>query len=295
MPDSENYRDLVQKVRTIDILTRARVSGQQAGVHISLFRGQGVEFSDIREYIAGDDIRAIDWKITARYGIPHVKEFVEERDHTIYLVADISGSGKFGSTATKFSTLLTILATISLSAVHYHDRVGLILVTDRVEKFIPARSGRNHVIHLIQSVITHKPMAAGSDLRPALSMIVQRIRRMSTVILLSDFLTPDCSKELSMIKKHHDVLAIRVSDPREEELLDVGLIELEDAESGEQILVDTSDPGIRLRYQEEIAGHNREISLMMRRYRIPFVNIRTGDEYLPLLEYLMKSRPGGEL
>ena len=295
MPDHESYSDLIQKVRMIDILTRARVTGQQAGVHISLFRGQGAEFSDIREYIAGDDIRAIDWKITARYGIPFIKEFVEERDHTIYLVMDISGSGTFGNTTSKFSILLSILATISLSAVRYNDRVGLILVTDRVEMFIPARSGRNHAIHLIQSAITHTPKTVGSDLRPALSMIVQRIRRMSTVILLSDFFIPNCSKELSMVKKHHDLLAIRVSDPREEELLDIGLIELEDAETGEQILIDTSDLMVRERYQQESARYNQEISLMMRKYRIPFVNIRTGDEYLPVLEYLMKSRPGGEL
>lgn len=295
MPDNTSYSDLIQNVRTIDILTRARVTGQQAGVHISLFKGQGVEFSDIREYIAGDDIRAIDWKITARYGIPYVKEFVEERDHTIYLIADISGSGSFGHMVSKFSTLVSVLATIALSAVHYHDRVGLILVSDTVERFIPARSGRNHVIHLIQSIITHTSQPGGSDLRPALSMIVQRVRRMSTVILLSDFFTPDCSKELSMVKRHHDLLAIRVSDPREEELPDVGLIELEDAESGEQILVDTSDPLIREEYHKATAHHNQEISLMMRKHRIPFVNIRTGDEYVPILEHLMMARPGGEL
>ncbi|ABD40360.1 protein of unknown function DUF58 [Methanospirillum hungatei JF-1] len=295
MPDNTSYSDLIQNVRTIDILTRARVTGQQAGVHISLFKGQGVEFSDIREYIPGDDIRAIDWKITARYQIPYVKEFVEERDHTIYLIADISGSGTFGHVVSKFSTLVSVLATIALSAVHYHDRVGLILVSDKVEKFIPARSGRNHVIHLIQSIITHTSQAGGSDLRPALSMIVQRVRRMSTVILLSDFFTPDCSKELSMVKRHHDLLAIRISDPREEELPDVGLIELEDAESGEQILVDTSNPLVREEYQKATAQHTEKISLMMRKHRIPFVNIRSGDDYVPILKHLMMARPGGEL
>lgn len=295
MPDNEKYSDLIQNVRLIDILTRARVTGQQAGVHISLFKGQGVEFSDIREYLPGDDIRAIDWKITARYAIPYIKEFVEERDHTIYLIADISGSGSFGHLVSKFSTVLSIIATISLSAVHYHDRVGLILVSDTVELFIPARSGRNHIIHLIQSVITHPPQDGGSDLRPALSMIVQRVRRMSTVILVSDFFTPDCSKELSMVKRHHDLMAIRVSDPREEELPDVGLIELEDAETGEQILVDTSDPVIRDEYHKATLRHHEGVSLMMRKYRIPFIQIRTGDDCIPILKHLMKVRPGGEL
>lgn len=294
MPD-DAYSDLIQNVRTIDILTRARVSGQQAGVHISLFKGQGVEFSDIREYIAGDDIRAIDWKITARYGIPYIKEFVEERDHTLYLIADVSGSGSFGHTVSKFSTVLSILATLAFSAVQYHDRVGLILVSDRVEKFIPARSGRNHAIHLIQSVITHESVSPGSDLRPALTMILQRIRRMSTIILLSDFFTPDCSRELSLVKKRHDLLSIRVSDTREGELPDVGLIELEDAETGEQILVDTSDPYIREQYLVATTEYNNSLSLMMRKYRIPFVHIRSGEDFHPILEHLMTSRPGGEL
>lgn len=295
MPDNESYSELIQNVRTIDILTRARVTGQQAGVHISLFKGQGVEFSDIREYIAGDDIRAIDWKITARYGIPYIKEFVEERDHTVYLIADISGSGSFGHMVSKFSTLLSILATLAFSAVHYHDRVGLLLVSDTVETFIPARSGRNHVIHLLNSVISHDTESGGSDLRPALTMLLKRVRRMSTVILVSDFFTPDCSKELSLVKKHHDLLAIRVSDPRESELPDVGLIELEDAESGEQILVDTSDPVIRKQFTQAAHAHNETVSLMMRKYRIPFVHIRSGDEFLPILDNLMKARPGGEI
>ena len=295
MPDSEEYSELIRNVRTIDILTRTRVSGQQAGVHISLFKGQGVEFSDIREYIPGDDIRAIDWKITARYGVPYVKEFVEERDHTLYLIADISGSGTFGHTVSKFSTLLSIMATLAFSAIHYHDRVGLIMVSDRVEMFIPARSGRNHVIHLLQSIITHETGSRGSDLRPALSMILQRVRRMSTVILLSDFYTPDCSRELSLVKRHHDLLSIRVSDPREGELPDIGLIELEDAETGEQILVDTSDPVIRDQYREAVMNHSSYISLMMRKYRIPFVHIRSGEDFIPVLGHLMKARPGGEL
>jgi len=295
MPDNESYSELIQNIRTIDILTRARVTGQQAGVHISLFKGQGVEFSDIREYIAGDDIRAIDWKITARYGIPYIKEFVEERDHTVYLIADISGSGSFGHMVSKFSTLLSILATLAFSAVHYHDRVGLLLVSDTVETFIPARSGRNHVIHLLNSVISHDTESGGSDLRPALTMLLKRVRRMSTVILVSDFFTPDCSKELSLVKKHHDLLAIRVSDPRESELPDVGLIELEDAESGEQILVDTSDPVIRKQFTQAAHAHNETVSLMMRKYRIPFVHIRSGDEFLPILDNLMKVRPGSEI
>ncbi|NLV26374.1 MAG: DUF58 domain-containing protein [Methanomicrobiales archaeon] len=295
MPDNETYSDLIKTVRACEILTRARVCGQQAGVHISLFKGQGVEFSDIREYIPGDDIRSIDWKITARYGIPYVKEFVEERDHTLYLIADISGSETFGNTVTKFKTILSILATLAFSAVQYHDRVGLILVSDHVEKFIPARSGRNHVIHLLQTIITHEPASKGSDLRPALVTIVQRVRKMSTVVILSDFFTPDCSRELSMVTRHHDLLSIRVSDIREGELPDVGLIQLEDAETGEQVLVDTSDPIIRDQYLLAAIKHNLSVTMTMKKFSIPFIHIHSGDDFIPDLERLMKTRPGGEL
>ncbi|MDD1723674.1 MAG: DUF58 domain-containing protein [Methanospirillum sp.] len=295
MSDTDSYADLIRKIRTIDIITRARVCGQQAGVHISLFKGQGVEFSDIREYIPGDDIRAIDWKITARYGIPYIKEFVEERDHILYIIMDLSGSGSFGHTVSKFSTMLSILATLVFSAVHYHDRVGLFLVTDTVEHYIPARSGRSHAVHAIQTVLTHKPSSSRSDLRPACTMLLQRAKRMSSVILLSDFFVPDCSRELSLLKKHHEVLSIRVTDPREHELPDVGLIELEDSETGEQILVDTSDPAIRKNYEEAAAGYEETIRRTMRRYRIPFLQVKSGEDcYEPLRQFL-SLRPGGEL
>jgi uncharacterized protein (DUF58 family) len=143
------------------------------------------------------------------------------------------------------------------------------MVSDKVERFIPARSGRNHVIHLIQSIITHRTDAGGSDIRPALSLIVQRVRRSSTVIILSDFFIPNCSKEISLLKRHHDVLAVQITDPREDELPDVGFIELEDAESGEQILVDTSDPAIRDAYKRTMTHHYQELSLMMKKNRFP--------------------------
>ena len=295
MPDAKEYAYLIRKIRTIEIITRARVSGQQAGVHISLFKGQGVEFSDIREYLPGDDIRAIDWKITARYGVPYIKEFVEERDQTIYIILDISGSGAFGHTQSKFSTMVSILATLVFSAVHHHDRIGLVLVTDEVERFIPAKSGRSHAIHLLETAITCDPDSLRSDLTPALTTILTRIRRMATVLLISDFYTPDCSRELAVLKRHHDLLAIRVTDPREHELPDIGLIELEDSETGEQILVDTSDSGLRERYATAAQEHDAGVITMMRRLRIPFVHLKTGEDLYNPLHLLFRLRPGSEL
>lgn len=295
MPDTMEYEDLIRKIRTIDVITRARVSGQQAGVHISLFKGQGVEFSDIREYLPGDDIRAIDWKITARYGLPYIKEFVEERDQTIYVILDISGSGAFGHIESKFSTMVSILATLVFSAVHHHDRIGLVLVTDEVERFIPAKGGRSHAVHLLQTAITCDSVSRRSDLIPALTTILTRIRRMATVILISDFFTPDCSRELAILKRHHDLLAIRVTDQREHKLPDIGLIELEDSETGEQILVDTSDFGLRERYAAAADEHDAGVVTMMRRLRIPFVHLQTGGDFYNPLQMLFRLRPGGEL
>lgn len=295
MPDAKEYADLIRKIRTIDIVTSARVSGQQAGVHISLFKGQGVEFSDIREYLPGDDIRAIDWKITARYGVPYIKEFVEERDQTIYIILDISGSGAFGHSQSKFSTMVSILATLIFSAVHHHDRIGLVLVTDKVERFIPAKGGRSHAIHLLETAITCDPDSRRSDLIPALTTVLSRIRRMATVLLISDFYTPDCSRELAVLKRHHDLLAIRVTDPREHELPDIGLIELEDAETGEQILVDTSDSSLRERYEMAAQEHDAGVITMMRRLRIPFVHLKNGEDLYNPLHLLFRVRPGGEL
>jgi uncharacterized protein (DUF58 family) len=288
---SEDTRDLIRAIRRVELITRQRVAGQQTGVHISLFKGQGVEFSEIREYMPGDDIRAIDWKVTARYGKPYIKEFTEERDQTFYFVFDLSGSGKFGMVQSKYKTMLEILASLVFSALMYHDRVGLLLVTDRVEAFIPARGGRKHGIALLQKVVEHKAGSERSDLRPALTHLARSLRRSSSVILLSDFFIPDCDRELSILKLHHEVMAIQVVDPRERDIPDVGLIELEDAETGEQILIDTSDEVFRARYQEVVAEADTRTEHMFRRHNIPSVQISAGDDWQGRLNRLFSKVP----
>jgi len=292
MLESDTYYELLKKLRTIDIITSSRVTGQQAGVHISLFKGQGIEFSDIREYLPGDDIRAIDWKITARYCIPYIKEFVEERDHTVYIIFDHSGSGSFGQVVSKFNAMITVLATVLFSAVRYHDRAGLVLVTDKVERYFPARCGRTHAIYAINSVTTHKPASKGSDLRPAIKFLLERVHRMATVLIISDFLIPDCFNELTMLKRYHDILAVRIVDKIERELPDVGLIELEDAETGEQILVDTSNPDIRERYRDAVLEHELKINQMFRRIKIPFRTLNSDEECYRPLSSLFSTRLG---
>ena len=286
MPAWEDPVELVRLIRSVDIITRARVTGQKSGVHISLFKGQGIEFSEIREYVPGDDIRAIDWKVTARCGVPYVKEFTEERDQTFFFIIDLSGSHAFGSTVSKYRMMLEIFASLVFAAVRYHDRVGLLIVTDRVERFIPARSGRSHAVHLIHEVMNHTPRSPGSDIRPALQEILTRLRRMASVTIISDFCMPDFSRELSLLRQHHEVFAVRVTDPRESELPDVGLIELEDAETGEQILVDTSDELFREQYRLAVSEADKQISAIFRRSHVPMELIRTTDDWLMPLQRL---------
>lgn len=286
MPAWEDPVELVRLIRSVDIITRARVTGQKTGVHISLFKGQGIEFSEIREYVPGDDIRTIDWKVTARYGVPHVKEFTEERDQTYYFVIDLSGSHAFGTEVSKYRMMLEVFASLVFAAVRYHDRAGLLIVTDHVEQFIPARSGRAHAVHLINEVINHEPKSSHSDIRPAIHHLLNRLRRMASILIISDFCVPDFSPELSLLRQHHEVYAVWVTDPRESELPDVGLIELEDAETGEQILIDTSDDSFRHQYQLAVATAGKSIQQTFRRCHVPVEQISTTDDWIIPLQRL---------
>ncbi|HWQ67104.1 MAG TPA: DUF58 domain-containing protein [Methanospirillum sp.] len=296
MPLWEDPIELLSLIKTVDIITRARVTGQKAGTHLSLFKGQGLEFSEIREYIPGDDIRAIDWKVTARYGVPHVKEYTEERDHTYYFVLDLSGSGAFGTVISKYRMMLEIFASLAFAAARYHDRAGLIIVTDRVEVFIPARGGRSHVVHLIRTVSEHIPESSKSDIRPALYDLLARLSRMTTVIILSDFYIPDFSHELTLLRHRHEVFAIQVTDHRESELPDVGLIELEDAETGEQILIDTSDPDFREEYRNTVIRADKQTLEMFRKAHVQVESVTTGGDWrIPLERMFSGIRTRGVL
>jgi uncharacterized protein (DUF58 family) len=292
MPSWEDPVELIRLIRSVDIITRARVAGQKSGVHISLFKGQGIEFSEIREYVPGDDIRTIDWNVTARYGVPYVKEYAEERDQSFYFVVDLSGSHSFGDKKSKYRHMLEICASLIFAVTRYHDRAGLIIVTDQVECFIPARSGRNHAVHLISEFMNHDPRSSGSDIRPALRNILSRIHRMSSLVLISDFVMPDFSRELSLLKQHHEVFAVRVIDPRESELPDVGYIELEDAETGEQILIDTSDEIFREDFRNAVLAADRQISGIFRRSHVPVEIARTTDDWAVPVRHLFAATRG---
>jgi uncharacterized protein (DUF58 family) len=282
----DDRTELIRQLKKIDLATGVLVEGLQSGPHHSVFKGQGVEFSEIREYVPGDDIRSIDWKVTARYNHPFIKEFTEERDQTFYFVVDISGSSGFGSDTTKQKKILEVTASLAFAAVKNNDRIGLVLFSDRVEKYIPAKRGRKHLASLFNVMIDHVAVSQKTDLSVAVKFLASILSRRSSVIILSDFASPSFSLPLRILRRRHEVLAIRIADPREQELPDVGLIELEDSETGEQILVDTSDPAFRQRYRDLVTGAEDEMHTEFARNRIREVALLTDEPYdIPLKRF----------
>lgn len=282
----DDRTELIRQLKKIDLATGVLVEGLQSGLHHSVFKGQGVEFSEIREYVPGDDIRSIDWKVTARYNHPFIKEFTEERDQTFYFVVDISGSAGFGSDTTKQRKIIEVTASLAFAAVKNNDRIGLVLFSDRVEKYIPAKRGRKHLATLFNVMIDHVAASQKTDLSVAVKFLATILSRRSSVVILSDFVSPSFSLPLRILRRRHEVLAIRITDPREQELPDVGHIELEDSETGEQILVDTSDPAFRQRYRELVAGADDEMHAEFARNRIREVALLTDEPYdIPLKRF----------
>jgi uncharacterized protein (DUF58 family) len=227
-----------------------------------VFKGRGMEFDEVREYQPGDDIRTIDWNVTARTGGAHVKRYVEEREMTAVLLVDLSLSGRFGSThQLKVDLATEISAVLAFSAIKNNDKIGLLIFTDRVEKYIPAKKGKRHVLRVIRELLSFEPVAGGTDLAGALEFLNKVLKRRAVVFLVSDFIDTDFERDLALTRSRHDLIPVRISDPRESSLPDVGLIELEDAETGERVLVDTRRRRIRDAFaatgrdqQESLAG-----------------------------------------
>jgi uncharacterized protein (DUF58 family) len=289
----EDRTDLIRQLRKIEITTNALVEGLQSGLHHSLFKGHGVEFAEIREYVPGDDVRSIDWKVTARYNRPFIKEYKEERDQTFYFVVDISGSGTFGSVTSKQKKMLEVTASLAFAALRNNDRIGLCLISDRVEKFLPAKRGKKHLVSILNTLIDHKPVSAKTDLSVAVRFLGTILARRSSVIILSDFVSPDFLRALKTLCRRHEVIAIRVTDPREHELPAVGTLALEDSETGEQILVDTSDAGFRIRYSALVEEMEKTLTAGLSRAGIGNVSLLTTDPYdIPLKQFFhgMKKR-----
>lgn len=283
-------KEVLKQVRKIEIATRHLVDGLIAGNYHSVFKGQGIEFSEIRDYRAGDDVRAIDWKVTARFNHPYIKEFIEERDLRVYFVFDYSASGSFGNTVEKRRKAIELCATLMFSAMRNNDNVGLFIFTDDIELHIPARKGRRHVLKVLSRLVSHKPKSKETDLLKALSFVSNVVKKRSVLFIVSDFYSQEFSKPLSILKNRHDVIAIRVNDFREGSIPDIGLIQLEDDETGEQILVDTSDPEFRENFSRVIRKENKRLMHVFRKHKIDTVSIVTDEPYDIPLRRFFKTR-----
>jgi uncharacterized protein (DUF58 family) len=282
--------ELFKKARKIEIAARRLVDEQLAGQYHSVFKGRGLIFSDVRPYYAGDDIRTIDWNITARMNFPHVKQFVEERDRTVNLMIDMSASGYFGSRgAAKRELAAELAAVVAFSAIKNNDRVGLYIVTDKVEKFVPPKKGRRHVLRVIGEILAFEPSSRGTDLATALDLLGKIARRRSVVFLVSDFLSDGWEQAMRITRQRHELVPVVVGDPLEAALPPVGLLLLEDLESGDVVEIDTSGyAGREFARQAQLAAYLRDQAL--RRLNVDVVEIQTNASYVDALIAFFKAR-----
>ncbi len=284
-------KELAKKIRILQITTRKVVNEILAGEYGSVFKGRGMEFDEVREYIPGDEIRSIDWNVTARTGTCHVKRFVEERELTVMFIVDLSASGQFGSVnKLKNEVAAELCALMAFSAVKNNDKVGLILFTDQVEKYIPPQKGTRHVLRVIRELLDFKPRMAKTDISGALDFFGKVATKRAVVFLVSDFLAEGFEKPMRIIGKKHDLVAATIVDPREVSLPDVGLIELEDAETGETVLVDTGSAAVRRNYERLGRDQSRRFREMFSSMGIDQIEVRTDKDYIPELVRFFRMR-----
>lgn len=283
--------EILKKIRTLEIKTRGLVETAFAGDYHSVFKGRGMNFEDVREYQPGDEIRAIDWNVTARLGTAFVKQFTEERELTVMLIVDVSASGNFGSTTqSKRELAAEVACLLAFSAIRNNDKVGLLLFSDRVELFIPPKKGRSHTLRLIREILFFQPGGRGTAPALALDYLNKIVTRRAVVFFISDFQAPDFSHALAVSGRRHDFIAIHIQDEREKVLPGIGIITLEDAETGEQIEVNTMDRATRRRFTDFADEHETELSRTLRRSNIDAIALRTGEDYLPALRSFFKQR-----
>ena len=285
--------ELVTKVRRIEIRTRQLVDDGLAGEYHSVFKGRGMEFDEVRQYVPGDDVRTIDWNVTARTGEPHVKSYIEERELTVMLAVDVSGSGDFGTRNWfKRELAVELAAVMSIAATTNNDKVGLLLFTDRVELLIPPTKGRSHVLRMLRELLAFEPEGTRTDIRLALDTTYVLLKRRSIVFLISDFLAdPESYRQAMLVtNRRHDVVALDLIDPMEREIADVGIIALEDAESGEQRWVDTGDRRWRREFSERVARLDAEKSDAFASAGVDRVRVTTEQDYISEVGAFFSSR-----
>ncbi len=299
--DVQLTREILKKVRQIEVRTNRLVNDSLAGSYQSVFKGRGMNFDEVREYVPGDDIRTIDWNVTARTGIPHIKKFTEERELTIMLMIDISGSGDFGSARGSKRELMAELGSVlAFSAVRNNDKVGLVLFTEAVELYIPPKKGRGHILRLIREILYFQPKGRRTDLGLVLDFTNRVIKRKCVAFLISDFCLAgsfdralaELRPKLQISNRRHDLIAVIVSDPREFTLPDVGWLTLEDAENGEQVELNTGDALLRRRYSEMADDRHKTLERTIRSVGVDVLDLMTDTPYLPVLLSFFDSRRG---
>ncbi len=273
-------REVLRKVRRLEIRTRRLVDENLAGSYHSMFRGRGMEFAEVREYCPGDDVRTIDWNVSARMGHPFVKKFTEERELTVVLVVDASGSEGFGTGAsTKMAISAELAALLAFSAIRNNDRVGLLLFSDRVERFLPPRKGREHALRVLREVLAVEPAGRRTRIGQALEYLQHVVRKRAVVFLISDFQDAGYDKTLRIIARKHDLVAIAVGDPREQSLPDVGLVGVVDPESGEVGVIDAGSTAVRRVYAEFAERFRQALCASMKRASVDLLELSTGEAY----------------
>ena len=283
--------ELLKKVRKIEIRSRGLTRQIFAGEYHSAFRGRGMAFSEGREYQFGDDIRNIDWNVTARLGHPYVKVFEEERELTVMLLVDVSRSGDFGTLAsTKREMMTEIAAVLAYSVIANNDKVGLMLFSDRVEKYIPPKKGRGHMLRIIRELLSFEPAGSGTSLSEPLRYLTNVLRKRCTAFVLSDFMAPPFTEALRIASGKHDVVALRISDRREKELPDVGFMKVLNPESGREMWIDTSSSSVRKEYAEYWRKHDQAVTAAFLSSGVDVASISTGEDYIKPLISLFKHR-----
>ena len=284
-------QELLKKVRKIEIKTRGLSSQIFSGEYHSAFKGRGMAFSEVREYIQGDDIRSIDWNVTARFNAPYVKVFEEERELTVILLVDVSASGEFGTQVQFKKDLITELcAVLSFSAIQNNDKIGIIFFSDKIEKFIPPKKGKTHILRIIRELIEFKPENKRTNISEALRYVSNVIKKKSIVFVISDFLDKDFDDALKLTNKKHDLVAFKIHDPKESELPAVGIIRLQDSETGAIMEIDSSDESVRNGYRQIAMQREKMLGDSFARSGVDWINLRTDQNYVQPLMKLFKKR-----
>ncbi len=284
-------KEILKKIRRIELRTRRLVDSSFAGAYHSVFKGRGMNFEEVREYTPGDDIRSIDWNVTARMNVPYVKKFTEEREMTVMLLVDVSASGTYGSVeSSKRELAAEVASLLAFSAIQNNDKVGLLLFSDEMELFIPPKKGRLHTLRLIREMLYFEPKRRGTNISVAFDYLNKVVSRKAVVFVISDFMSADFVKPLTVTSKRHDLVAMPVIDPGEETLPDVGILTLEDAETGRQIEINTSSRGVGAAFSALEDRRHEELERIFRQRRIDVVPLRTDRDYLMPLRAFFEKR-----